>query len=263
MAENSTPTPADALKLARGLSLLSNATRFPYIPDALLQYAKACVLSSRENRLTNAIRGERAVVFENINQMFRLASEATGLAPAELLASTDFDVHDMSFARLDAAFAELRSINFLYQQGFEQIRPRPAGRRKGADILAVLDRRLFAIEVAVSIFCADRRVEPVQLKQWLLGRVSADRKVDQLMQTATEVGAAALVLLGVIDALGAVTYNTHEDFVVAAELACNELGNPPRLHVALVTGRVALGHGPDDCVFPPWARNYRAVGGDS
>ncbi len=140
MAEN--PICLDYEMLAGGLSLLSDKARFPFIPHALATYAAACARSGRDNRLTAAVKGKRVKVFDQINLMFQLASAATTLDPEELLRRTDFDFRDISLTRLDSAFAEVRSIIFLNQQGFTNIRPIPAANRKGADISAVLNARI-------------------------------------------------------------------------------------------------------------------------
>ena len=155
------------------LSMFSDAERYPFIPRRLPTYAEACILNGRSNRLTGAVECKNLKVFEAINRMFQLACEATGLKPDELLRKTDFHPRDMSSTRLDSAFAEIRAVNFLAEEGFTNLRLLPAGKKKRADILGTLNGKLFAIEVANSIFDADKRVEPPQLADWLIGRVSS------------------------------------------------------------------------------------------
>jgi len=232
------------------LSLFSDTSRYPYIPKALSSYIEGCVAKKLNNRLVNAVQGKKTKVFENVNRMFELASDATGLTPDELLRRTDFNDSDMSPTRLDSAFAEIRTINYLKEQGFVHINLLQAGKHKKADILATFKDIEFAIEVVNSIFSANKRVEPLQLKDWLIGRASSDEKTEQLEQTSKETSVSHTILIGVVDTFFSVVFNTHNDYCDAAKLAWEELNREKGFHVAFVTGREALGYGRDDCVFP-------------
>ena len=232
--------------------MLSDGVRFPFIPRSLSGYVDACISKGCNNRLTEAVTGNRLTVFENINRLFELACGITALNPDELLKRTDFEPSDMSPTRLDSAFAEIRTIIFLTKEGFTNIQPLSAGNKKRADIIGTLNGKLFAIEVANSIFAANKRVEPFQLKDWLLGRVSSDQKSEQLKQTSDAAGTEEQVVVGVVDTFVSITFNTHNDYCEAAELAWDALGRKKSFRVAFVTGREAVGYGRDDCVFPPW-----------
>jgi hypothetical protein len=175
---------ADRTINQQSLSLFSDNSRFPFIPKTLPLYVITCVTKKHSNRLVEAVRAGKVKVFENINQIFELACKATGLSPDDLLRKTDFNVRDMSPTRLDSTFAEIRTINFLKERGFENIQPLKAGRQKKADILCTLHNAKFAVEVANSIFTANKRVEPYQLRDWLVGRAISDRKTEQLAYTS-------------------------------------------------------------------------------
>lgn len=242
----------DKLDVQKAISTFSDTARFPFIPSTLSKYVETCISKGRSNRLTEAVIGEKINVFTSINRMFELACEATCLSSEELLKKTDFHSSDISSTRLDSAFAEIRTVNFLRKEGFKNIQLLCSGSKKRADIIGTLHGRLFAIEVANSIFSADKRVEPAQLKDWLVGRVISDQKSDQLEQTTQGENAEETVLVGVVDTLFAVIYNTHDDYCYAAELAWKELGEKGKFRVAFVTGKEAVGYGRDDCVFPSW-----------
>jgi len=250
-----TDTTAETTINQHALSLFSDISRFPYIPKILSSYVETCVANKLSNRLVEAVLGERTKVFENINRMFQLASEATGLTPDELLRKTDFNSRDMSPTRLDSAFAEIRTVNYLKEQGFESIKLLKAGKQKKADILATFRDIEFAVEVANSIFSADKRVEPFQLRDWLVGRASSDGKTGQLDKTSEETSASRTILVGVIDTFFSIVFNTHNDYCEAAKLAWEELNGEEGFYVAFVTGRDAMGYGPDDCVFPDLPNN--------
>lgn len=245
----------DATINKHAVLLFSDTSRFPYIPKQLPSYVEACISNGRTNRLVQAVQGERTKVFENINRMFHLACDATGLNPDELLHKTDFNSRDMSPTRLDAAFAEIRTIYFLEEQGFKDIQLLKAGKRKKADILGTLRGNEFAAEVANSIFSANKRVEPFQLSDWLVGRASSDGKTDQLMQTSGDRGDKRTILVGVIDTFFSVVFNTHDDYCEAAKLTWENLDGKEGFHVAFITGKKAVGYMPDDCVFPDWPSN--------
>jgi hypothetical protein len=232
------------------ISLFSDASRFPYIPKILSAYVEQCAANNLNNRLVDAVRGKRTKVFENIDRMFRLASDATGLTPDDLLRKTDFNGRDMSPTRLDSAFAEIRTVNYLKEQGFCDINLLKAGKNKKADILAKFRGIEFAVEVANSIFSANKRVEPYQLGDWLIGRASSDGKTTQLEQTTDETTASRTILVGVVDTFFSVVFNTHNDYCEAAQLVWDKLNGKEGFHVAFVTGKDAVGYGRDDCIFP-------------
>lgn len=232
------------------ISLFSDFSQFPYIPKILSAYVEQCVANNLNNRLVDAVRGKRTRVFENIDRMFRLARDATGLTPDDLLRKTDFNSLDMSPTRLDSAFAEIRAVNYLKEQGFDDINLLKAGKKKKADILAKFRGIEFAVEVANSIFSANKRVEPYQLSDWLIGRASSDGKTTQLVQTSVETTASRTILVGVVDTFYSVVFNTHNDYCEAAKLAWEKLDGKEGFHVAFVTGKEAVGYGRDDCIFP-------------
>lgn len=237
------------------LSLFSDTSQFPCIPKQLSLYVEKCIAEGHTNRLVEAVLKNRSQVFVNINKMFQLASDVTGLSPDDLLTRTDFNNRDMSPARLDSAFAEIRTINYLTEQGFENIRLLKAGKHKKADILATLRGVEFAIEVVNSIFSANKRVEPSELRDWLVGRVLSDGKTDQLEITSEQSSVIRTILVGVVDTLYSIALNTHSDYCEAAKLTWEGLKRKNGFHIAFVTGRGAAGYGSDDCIFPDLITN--------
>lgn len=191
--------------------------------------------------------------------MFQLACDATGLSTDDLLAGADFNYRDMSPARLDSAFAEIRTINYLKEQGFESIQLLEAGKHKKADILATFQGEKFVVEVKNSIFSADKRAEPFQLRDWLIGRTLYDGETSQLEETSELTGANRTILVGVIDTLSSIALNTHDDYREAAKLTWEKLNGKDGFHVAFVTGKGAAGYGKDDCVFPDLTTNTSHV----
>jgi len=238
--------------LNRGLDLLSNVTSYPSIPRSLIKYTERCTKKGITNRLTEALTEDPEATIQAIDKMFEIACSATGLNPDELFNTTDFNYKDLDPTRLTSAFAEIRSINFLQQEGFRRIRPIKGTSEKSSDIVAERDGFHYAVEVANSIYNARRRFSPEQLKNWLIDRLIREGKSAQLDATAGDLTNARRVFICVVDTVATVALQTNEEFHEAAKMAWQEAGNDPLLHLCLVTGRVALGYGRDDSVFPPW-----------
>ena len=57
----------------------------------------------------------------------------TELSPDDLLKRTDFDYRDTDPTRISSAFAEIRAINFLDEEGFVEIEPLQAKSKRKAD----------------------------------------------------------------------------------------------------------------------------------
>lgn len=236
----------------RGLAILSNSTAFSNIPQVLMKYTDRCIKKGVTNRLTKALAKDPNATTQSIARMFEKACEATGLTPDVLLKATDFNYRDTDPNRLTAAFAEIRSINFLQQEGFSRIRLFKASAKKGSDIAAERCGLNYAVEVVNSIYDARRRFSPEQIKDWLIGRLISERKSAQLNATAGQLKNARRIFIGVVDTAATVALQTHEEFLEAAKMAWREAGEDPLLHLCIVTGRVALGYGRDDSIFPPW-----------
>lgn len=234
------------------LGLMSDAVCYPSIPQELVRYLDTCMKNQITNRFTMALADAPEVTVQAIDEMFRIASSATGLTPDALLRATDFNGNDLDETRLTAAFAEIRSINFLHQEKFTHIRPIKAGVKKSCDILAKRGDLDYAVEVAESIYDARRRFSPQQIAGWMVARLIEDGKLIQLNTTARDLVNARRVFIGVVDTGATVALQTHGEYSQAVRLAWQEAGSDPLLHLCIVTGRVELKCGPDDSTFPPW-----------
>jgi len=239
-------------KAKEGVELLSDTNRFPNIPKDLVKHTRKCMKDGVANRLTRALPERPEATIKAIDTMFAKASQATGLSPDELLKATDFKYRDTHPTRITSAFAEIRSINFLQEEGFSTIRLLKAGSKRSADIVAEKSGVTYAIEVANSIYDAGKRFTTEQLKNWLLSRLLREKKMAQLRSTAAQFDSARRIFVAVVDTAATVALQTHEEFLEAAELAWRGAGEDPLLHICIVTGGVALGYGRDDSIFPPW-----------
>lgn len=243
----------DRIDVDTVLRVFADKEKFPNIPTDLIEHAKLCFQRENYNRLTHALLSEGAEeVLTAIDQMFARASEITGLPPRELLKRTDFNYRDTDPIRIDAAFAEIRTVNFLGSQGFVDIEPLQSTKgKKKADIVARRGNEKYAIEVANSIYEAKRRIMIPQLKDWLLSRYYGDHKNEQLKITALELGCQRRVFIAVINTEHIVIFRERKYFCEAAKLTWEEAERDPEFHICLVTGKSSP-DGPDDCVFPEW-----------
>lgn len=231
---------------------LNDRARFPNIPSVLVRHLDECVKNGRLNRALQAVLAAPDRLVARVDRMFELAAGYTGLSADEIMRRTDFNYRDLDPNRVDSAFAEVRTINFFGEQRFEDITPIAAGPAKRADLSARRGRVGYAIEVATSIFQARGREEPEELRDWLLSRYYGDAKSSQLTNTASDLVDARRAFVGVVDSEDAVVFQVAPGFQRAVELAWHDSGSDATLHFVLVTGRTAVGYGPDDSFFPSW-----------
>lgn len=95
------------------LEYLNDSLKYPHIPKKLisninLRYEKGLL----DQRIIKALLEKGESVVAGINNMFAQASDATNLSSEQLLKRIDFHENDLVGNRLDAAFAEIRVINF-------------------------------------------------------------------------------------------------------------------------------------------------------
>ena len=135
-------------------NIISNITyelhKFPDIPKDLCNYIINAAKKNEKEKLLPAISNKksRVIVLSKLNNQFEKASHITKLPPSRLLKALDFHSKDTSLGRIDAVFAELRTILFLNNMNFKDIIPLKANKNKQCtDFLAHKNSDLFAIEV--------------------------------------------------------------------------------------------------------------------
>ncbi len=231
---------------------LMNNDGYSSIPTKLVQQIDRCIEQGQLNRAISAILEAPHKVLPAINEMFAMAASVTGLDSDEILRRTDFHHRDTAPERIESAFAEVRAINFLHQQEFTQIQPLRQQRTKCADIIASRDGEPYAVEVVTSIYEARGRFTPERLGMWLVERIKSDRKDKQVEASSGSVHGRRKVFLAVVDSADAVALQVHDEFQNAARHVWEKLECDSDTHVCFVTGRVTLGYGSDDAIFPQW-----------
>ncbi len=237
--------------LDHALAIIGDFHRFPNIPADLVKHVSRLAKARVECRILSQLLENPDRTSEAIDRMFATAMAATGLSAAELLRATDFHWREKDAARIEAAFAEIRAVIFLREQGFQDIALLPSKGHRRADIRAKRGDQLYVVEVAESAFLATNRAQVSEISQWILAQLQ-DRKIAQLRETATEMGADQRAFIAIIDTENALPLNTHDDFLAASQNAWAELGSPIDLHICAITGSRALGYPPDDAIMPPW-----------
>ena len=234
------------------LSVFSDKIRYPHIPRNLIQHARELHRQNVQSRFLDALFEDPQATTGAIDRMFEEASQITGRTPDEVLAGTDFSWQETHPVRVDAAFAEVRTINILNKQGFSDIKQITGTSVPSADLIASRQGQRYALEVADSVYYASGRFSPNQMSDWIFERYQAQGKGIQLKNTATQLGCQRRVFVGVMDTTSTVALQQAPEFELAAETVWNRLGQDPTLHVAIFTGRVSAFQGPDDTVYPTW-----------
>lgn len=226
--------------------------RFSYIPEDLIKYVKLCFERNQYNRLTDFLLESPHECSKRVNNLFEFASKATNLSPSELLKATDFDIQDIDRTRIESAFAELRAINFLNEEGFNSIIPIRSKGKQVADIIASRHGTKYAVEVTNSSYYTKNRWNNEQFSQWLLRKLIKEKKMEQLKVTMAQLDCERSILIAVLSNVDGIALNTFKDYEEDAKQAWEIAGKVDIFHIAFVTGQKALGYGLDDCVFPSW-----------
>ena len=222
------------------------------VPSELAKYVSLCIEQGQTNRLLLELTRDASATAQGLDRFFRRASQATGLSPTAVLGATGFSWRDLDPSRIESAIAQLRAIFFLDGQRFTELTLIPARKGRSSDTTAILREDKYAVEVFNSIYDASERFSGQELADWAFSRVESGGKKSQIAATSKEHFCTRGAFVAVISTQPTVALQTHPQFLEAARLTWEYIGSPSHLHVCMVTGRVALGYGPDDAFYPPW-----------
>ena len=136
------------------LKIKKELNKYQNIPKDLYNYIENAFKKDVQEHLLPviAIEKERKIVLENIDNLFKKASDITKLSPVDIIKALDFRSKDTSLGRIDALFAELRTIFFLINLNLYNIVPLQAEKNeKSADFIAMGGSDQYAIEVFCKI----------------------------------------------------------------------------------------------------------------
>lgn len=223
-----------------------------HVPSDIVRYVSFCIEQNQTNRLINELARDAAKTAEGLDIFFEKASYITGHSPEDVLKLTGFSWRDIDPSRIESAIAQLRVIFFLDSQEFTSVALVPTEGKRSADLIAIRSEEKYAAEVINSIYDAPHRFSSQQMAEWAFSRLTSEGKKSQIALTSKKHSCTKGVFIAVISTAATAALQTHEDFLEAASLTWEYIGSPPTLHVCMATGRVTLGYGPDDAVYPSW-----------
>jgi len=225
----------------------SYRSRFTNIPAKMFAYFDRLLkMRSKRSQFHMAMTNHRERTFEVLDRQFRSGSEIVSLSPDDLLNKLDFNQNDLSPERIESLFGELRTIHFLHNNGFTDIVPIRASSMRSPDFSAKRIGADFQIEVATSIHSAPRVFHDSVVK-WAAAKLKNDGKLSQMDSGSPE---SYKMFVCVLNSSGAVALNQSSACINMAKHVWEELGSIQNLHIAIVTGRVSISEGTDDCVYP-------------
>ncbi len=225
----------------------SYRTKHKNIPIELFVYFDRLLKKSHENSLFHqAMEHHPEKTFEQLDKQFLNCSKIVSLSPTDLLKKLDFHLNDLSKERVESLLGELHTISFLDKNGFINISPIRASSKNSADFSAEKNDVCFVVEVLTSIYFAQREFHADVVK-WALSRLNSNDKLSQL-----KLGSDAIknMFVCVLNSSAAVALNTRSNYLKILNDIWVALGSRHNLHIAIVTGRVSLEEGSDDCLFP-------------
>ena len=225
----------------------SYRSRFPNIPAQLFTYLDRLLEKpSTGSQFHTAMINHPEKTFEVLDFQFKSGAEIVSLSPDDLLKKLDFNRKDLSPERIESLLGELRTIHFLHNNGFIDIVPIRATSKRSPDFSAKRNVVDFQIEVATSIHSAPRIFHDSVVK-WATAKLKNDDKLSQMNSGSSE---SHKMFVCILNSLSAVALNEHSDYINMVKHVWKELGSIPNLHIAIVTGRISISEGMDDCVYP-------------
>lgn len=225
-----------------------NLDIFESIPRSLLAYIKKVMGENYDGCvIRNAFDIHPMQTMKALNTSFKEGSEITGLCPDEILTAIDFQLNDLSKARIESLLGELRSIHFLKNFGFSEITPIQASRGiKTPDFSANFKTVPFYIEVATLISTSERAT-PEGCVEWAKMKLINKGKLEQL--SAPE-GEYKKLFIMVINSIGLQIFENKESYLMILKEIKEGIDYPDDLFCGILTGRNSNGI-EDDCIYPP------------
>jgi hypothetical protein len=139
---------------------LEKRIRASDLPKTIKDHLIRCIHEGKRHRWHGALEEDFDLVVTSTKTIVDAACRNTGRDRDSLLRDTDFDPNDLDPDRLDAAIGELRGINHLRHEGFQNIRLLRAQRgTRTADLVAERNGQKYALDVACSSAGAARAVD--------------------------------------------------------------------------------------------------------
>lgn len=238
--------------------------KYSNIPKDLCDYIiNAAKKDTKENLLPAILKEkERKIVLERTDNLFKKASNITKSSPVKILESLDFHSKDVSLGRIDAAFAELRTIIYLSNLNLYNILPLKSKKdEKSADFIANGNSHKYAIEV----FCKISKELKEELKPIKVIRkpstdeydlflyyinISKEKKT-QLDNTAKKYLCDKKIMVMVLNDPNIWALLVFHEYSEILKKILTELNWGSNYHFAIVTGVTTLGIDiVEDVIYP-------------
>lgn len=232
------------------IDTIEKMKEYEYIPNLLIEFVASSLRLNVRNNLIISLQRNFEQTMNAISDMFRMATEFTGISPEKLLLRTGFKIKDRNFERIDSAFSEIRAINFLGLSGFDDISIIHNNAKKYSDIIASRNGKRVCFEVMTITEAAQNKWNHEKLFEFINFRLKEKGKLQQLQNTKIDYNCDFMNLLVVITNQAGVALNTRNDYMsILMELYKDN--NIQELTFSIVTGRVDYFTGtPDDCIYP-------------
>lgn len=224
--------------------------KYEHIPKMLKRFIFECINSKIENRLTRELHYNHERTLMAISKMFEIAEKYTNINCDDLMLKTGFSVSDKSGGRLDASFAEIRAINFLGLNGFNNIEIVHSKIKKYADLIAYRANYKICFEVMCITNEGNEKWTENDFTNHINFRLNNKRKIDQLINTQTDFSCDFMNLLVVIVDSAGIALNNRDDYLNMLKKV-HEFNGVSKLTFSIVTGKVDGFTGiSDDCFYP-------------
>lgn len=205
---------------------------------------------------------EQKIILQRTDNLFKKASEINRLSPLEILKALDFHSKDVSLGRIDAVFAELRTIIFLRNLNLCNIIPLKAEhKKKSADFIANGNSHKYAIEVFCKISkelkeelkTIEVNLKPLTIESDLFQHyiIKAEEKKPQLDNTFKKYSCDKNIMIMVLNdpnIWGLLVFHEYEKILKKTSI---KLDWGSKYHFAIVTGVTTLGIDKvEDVIYP-------------
>jgi len=246
------------------LKIKKELSKYQNIPRDLCDYIKHATRKDAQEHLLIAITKEKEqkIILQRTDNLFKKASEITRLSPLEILKALDFHSKDVSLGRIDAAFAELRTIIFLSNLNLYNIIPLKAEhKKKSADFIANGNSHKYAIEVFCKISkelkeefkTIEVNLKPLTIESDLFQHYisKAEEKKPQLDNTLKKYSCDKNIMVMVLNDPNIWGLLVFHEYVGILKKISIELDWGSKYHFAIVTGVTTLGIDKvEDVIYP-------------
>lgn len=214
------------------------------LPVQVKRYLSAFVELGADSGLRRLLKTDPARLLADISGLIDSSAKTMGISREEVLFATGFHPGNLAPARLEAALAELRAVNFLAGEGFTAGCFVPSARGKTADITAYRGGNTYAFEVrCVTGDSGAAAADPLKAVSLLVKKYR--KKMPQAALSKKKGGFSHCGLVLIINTKNFAPFRESGGLKRLAAAIYEKAGRPPREHICLLSGA-------ETGVFPNW-----------